>query len=110
MKKILCITACLLLIASFAACDKKSNGGEVVGRGHVFEAVVKAVNEESILVMPAVGTDEVSAATDIGLVVVKSDSIPQVKVGDKVRIDYDGTMTRSIPAQLGEVYSLEVID
>lgn len=107
MKRLVFVCLCVLLALSLTACGNKND--TETSYGLVFEAVVKEVTEETILVMPAAGTDEAGVAMDIGLVIVKTDLIPSVKVGDKVRIDYDGVITRSIPGQLGEVYSFEII-
>lgn len=109
MRKILSVCICVLLMFSCVACSEKTNGMETTGRGFVFEAVVKEVNEESILVMPVADSNEAGVAMDVGLLVMKSDKIPAVKEGNLVRIDYDGVITRSIPGRLGEVYSFEVI-
>ena len=109
MKRLVCICVCVLVALSLTACGNQNGDATVVGRGFVFEAVVKEVTEETILVMPVAGSDEAGVAMEIGLLVVKTDVIPAVKVGDRVRIDYDGVITRSIPGQLGEVYSFEII-
>ena len=108
MKKFLCLLICFLLMFSVAACAM-DGGDEQVSRGYVFEAEVKEVNEESILVMPTPDSSESKAAMNVGLVVIKTENMPAVKVGDRVRIDYDGVITRSIPGQLGEVYKFEVL-
>lgn len=108
MKKVIAVLLLAAMGTMLFGCSDRP-GETVSARGIVFEAVVKEVNEESILVMPVAGTDEAGVAMDIGLLVMKSDKIPEVRVGDKVRIDYDGVITRSIPGQLGEVYRFEVI-
>lgn len=108
MKSVFCICLCLLLACGLVACDDAAHDAPNA-QDHVFEAVVKEVNEDSILVLPVADFKEANAAMDVGIVVMKSDKIPAVKGGDRVRIEYDGTMTRSIPPQLGEVYSFEVI-
>lgn len=109
MKKILCVCICAMLMLSLVACESKGGQEDLVCYGFVFEAEVREVNEESIVVMPVAGSNEANAAMNVGLVVIKTDRIPEVKVGDRVRIDYDGIITRSIPGQLGEVYSFEII-
>ena len=107
MKRISVFCLCALIILSFSACDGETTQPTVYGT--VFDAVVKEVTEEGILVMPVADSREAGVAMEIGLLVIKTERIPSVKVGDKVRIDYDGVITRSIPGQLGEVYSLLVI-
>lgn len=108
MKTFRIVLCCLLVLLTTAACAPKSQS-VISGQGHVFEAVVLEVHEDRILIMPDASSKEAGAAMDIGLVVAKSEKIPVVKEGDRVRIDYDGTMTRSIPAQLGQIYRFEVI-
>lgn len=109
MRKFLCVFLCMLLLFCSTACTRDSGDNEATARGFSFEAVVKEVSEESILVMPVADSNEAGVAMDVGLLVMKSDKIPAVKEGNLVRIDYDGVITRSIPGRLGEVYSFEVI-
>ena len=109
MKRVICFFVCLLLVVPILACNKADNKPTNL-RSTVFEAVVLEVSSDHILVMPVADAKEFAAAMDIGLVVYKTENFPDLHVGDKVRIDYDGSMTRSIPAHLGEVYSIVLCD
>ena len=108
MRKLFLVSCCLLVLVAMAACGQAQQS-TVSGQGCVFEAVVTEVDEDSILIMPVAGSNEANAALNVGLRVIRSEHLPDLKVGDRVRIDYDGIMTRSIPAQLGQIYSFEVI-
>ena len=107
MKKILSVFLCVLVFTALVACDKQVLPDP---QGDAFEAVVMEVREEGFLVMPVEGSDECGAAMEVGLLVLHREGLPTVKVGDRVRIDYDGVITRSLPGRLGEVYSVYIID
>lgn len=109
MKNLFCILFCVMLLLVCCACAMDGNTTQPK-REFEFQAIVKEVMEDSILVMPEDSYDEAGVAMGIGVVVAKSDLIPIVQVGDRVRICYDGVMTRSIPPVLGQVYSFEVIE
>ena len=108
MRKLSLIVYCCLIASLMLACAPKSKPVHTE-HNHVFEAVVLEVHEDYVLIMPDADSDEAAAAMGIGIAVVRSEKIPPVKEGDRVRVDYDGTMTRSIPPQLGEIRSFEII-
>lgn len=109
MKKLFCVLFCVMLLLVCCACAKDGSTTQSK-KEFEFQAVVKEVMDDSILVMPEDSYDEAGVAMGIGVVIAKSDLIPNVQVGDRVRIRYDGVMTRSIPPLLGQVYSFEVIE
>lgn len=109
MKKLLAVLLCLLACVGIVACNAKDDQTLPAPQGKTFEAVVKEVTDEGFLVMPVEDSEEFDAAMDVGLVVIKRDGMPELKAGDRVRVDYDGSITRSIPGRLGEVYSIHIL-
>lgn len=109
MKRILSVILSLMVFLSVTGCDNKDEQTLPKPQGKIFEAIVKEVADEGFLVMPVEGSQECGAAMEVGLLVLRKDGMPNAKVGDRVRIDYDGVITRSIPGRLYGVYSMNII-
>lgn len=77
-----------------------------------FDATVLEINGKSIFVQPVEGSNELKSADKISFSLDKLDSgdLPEIKVGDKIRITYDGTIAESYPAQLFNIYAVYGID
>ncbi|MDV4150237.1 DUF3221 domain-containing protein [Clostridium sp. AL.422] len=81
--------------------DKPNFAGEVID-----------VSDKSILVSVNKDEDEIKSSDKISvsLDVKLKDSITNFKVGDKVRVFYDGVILESYPAQIHTVYAILLID
>ena len=77
-----------------------------------FDATVLEINDKSILVQPVEGSDELKSSDKISLSLYESDlgDLSEMKVGDKVRITYDGNIAETYPAQIFTVYAVYGID
>lgn len=109
MKKCYVAIMAAVIMLGLVACSNAEAVPTISVRGQVFTATVVEVGEEELLIMPDENCEEYGAAAGVGLRVTKSSELPSVKIGDRIRIDYDGTITRSIPGLLGQVYSLEIL-
>lgn len=104
----------LLLVIVFmtliSGCRKTLNMENVVNEAN-FEATIKEVYENSILVK--VSIDEYLISADlikVSLDVKVKESITNFEVGDKVRIYYDGSIAESYPAQVNNTYAIIILD
>ena len=97
MKKLFCVLFCVMLLLVCCACAKDGNFTQSK-KEFEFQAVVKEVMDDSILVMPEDSYDEAGVAMGIGVVVAKSDLIPDVQVGDRVRTPSVSNESWSTPA------------
>ncbi|MGG7177387.1 hypothetical protein ACQPU1_07350 [Clostridium paraputrificum] len=73
-----------------------------------FNAVVLEVQENYLLVEPIEGEDELKSSDRIKVTkdIVSKAGVPDVKVGDEIRIVYNGEIMESYPARLGVVYAI----
>ena len=74
--------------------------------GAVFEATVKQISEGNILVEPAENAAERASASEIWVRVPENS--PDLQVGDRIVISYDGMIAETYPAQIHTVYAITV--
>ena len=77
-----------------------------------FTAVVTEVYDKEILVAVDKGQDEYKSSDKmiVSLDVELKDNLISFKIGDKVRIFYDGKILESYPAQIRKVYAILLIN
>lgn len=101
MKKYVSIILCLVAILTLlVACGTKN-------KKITFNATVLEVNETSILVEPIEGSNELKSSDKIVVSTTGLDTAG-ITAGSKVKITYNGYILESYPAQLGEVYDIEI--
>lgn len=71
-----------------------------------FQATVLEAGDAQILVEPVSGSAELASADQI---YVSNPDAVALQAGDVVEITYDGSIMETYPAQLGEVYSIEIV-
>ena len=74
-----------------------------------FEAEILEINSNSILVKPNQDTDEAKSSDKITIPTWTIEIKQKLKVGDIVKITYDGVILESYPAQINEVYKIEKV-
>ncbi len=77
-----------------------------------FNATVLEVYEKSVLVEPFEGEVELSSSDQIvvSTEVVSTHEVPQMEVGDTIRIVYNGEIAESYPAQIATVFAIYPVD
>lgn len=70
------------------------------------------VYEKSVLVEPFEGEVELSSSDQIvvSTEVVSTHEVPQMEVGDTIRIVYNGEIAESYPAQIATVFAIYPVD
>ena len=76
--------------------------------GVILDAKVLEVSNGAVLVEPMPGSWELNSADKIWVSMLM-DTEPALRVGEIIRICYDGQLMESYPAQLGEVFSIQVV-
>ena len=76
----------------------------------VFTAVVLEVHEGYLLVEPLEGEEIRRAADRITVSTGELEDLPELEAGDLVAVAFGGGVMESYPAQLGEVYSIELAE
>lgn len=71
-----------------------------------FQATVLEVNDTNILVEPVPDSAEHMSS---GQIYVPNQESVAVQTGDLVEITYDGSIMETYPAQLGQVYSIQIV-
>ena len=67
------------------------------------------INSNSILVKPNQDTNEVKSSDKITILIWSIDIKQKLRVGDIVKITYDGIILESYPAQINGVYKIEKV-
>lgn len=109
MKKgLLCLAFAFILLSG---CSKTINMNNVFDEPN-FTGIVDEVNKGSILVSVNEDEDEIKSSDLISVLldVELKDSITDLKVGDEVRVYYDGSIAESYPAQVDKVYAIILVD
>ena len=90
--------------------DKVDGSSGTAVAPSVFQAKVLEVDDGCVLVEPLEGEDELRCSDRIYVFFGDLKNIPEIKVGDILQIQYDGTIRESYPAQIGPAYVIEVIE
>lgn len=72
-----------------------------------FQAIVLECSDTSILAEPVEGSLELDSADQFHIPNIEG---TQLQAGDVIEIAYDGSIMETYPAQLGEVYSITLIE
>ncbi|MBR4072789.1 MAG: hypothetical protein IKK24_02495, partial [Clostridia bacterium] len=72
------------------------------------DATVQEIEDSRILVAPI--DEKIGSLISINVKVHTTDNLPLLKVGDKVRIAYDGYILETYPAMLGRFYGIELLE
>lgn len=73
-------------------------------------AVVKEIIGETMLVEAVADSPELSSAHQFTIPIRNMAASPEPQIGDVIEIRYDGVIMESDPAQLGEIYSVTVVE
>lgn len=76
--------------------------------GVIMDAKVLEVSNGAVLVEPMPGSAELNSADKIWVPMLM-DTEPALRVGEIVRICYDGQLMETYPAQIGEVFRIQVV-
>lgn len=109
----------ILVGVLFAGCTNDNDNGNDGGlNGNdeeqvmQFVATVLEIDDTSILVEPVEGEDILRSAdrVSVGTGNLDPEDVPEMEVGDTVRIFYAGGVMESYPAQLEDVQIIEMVD
>ena len=75
-----------------------------------FLATILEINNQTYLVEPVVGSNELKSSDQIIVPMKNMSPSPEPKVGDVIEITYDGSIAESYPAQITEVYGIKVVE
>lgn len=107
-RTILCLFSCVFIMLCIACSFNNENekGQEY------FNAIVLENYESYLLVEPIEGEEELKVADKIQVQkdIISAAGIPDVKIGDEIRIVYDGNIIESYPAKLKIVYAVYMAD
>ena len=113
MKKHLLLILTLSLILIIVACGTSSADGESEVGGDeavTFQAAILGIQDGYYLVGPMEGSAELNSADQIIIPMINMNPSSEPEVGDVLEIEYDGSIAESYPAQIGNVYSIRVVE
>ncbi len=111
MKRFMAFVLAWIAVLGLAACDHKSGKDFDPAETFSFHAAVLEVHDSYLLVEPSADSNESKSADKIQVSLKdKTSSWPMPAVGDFVNIVYDGNLMETYPAQLGNVYRIEILE
>ena len=112
MKRQLLLILTMSLILLAAACGTSSGGESKVGGDETvtFQATIIEIQDDCYLVELVEGSVELNSADRITIPMTNMEPSPEPEVGDVLKIEYDGSIAESYPAQITKVYSIRVVE
>lgn len=108
MKKIILLIPLILSIFIVSACTKDESEKAInENKVHSMEGIVKEISEETFLMESRDRTH--LGDVRVSLKAIKKDKKDKLLVGDIVKVNYDGIMSKSEPAQIAGVYSVDIV-
>lgn len=101
-----------ITISNVGGVDNPTNVSTQEGFNPYFNATVLEVYEGSVVVEPFEGTEERKSSDKISvsLNVISTNPVPSIKVGDRIRVVYNGEIAESYPAQINKVFAIYALD
>lgn len=107
MKKNISIILSIMCILSLVGCGKKEPVGDPPSVS--FQATILEINNQTYLVEPVEGSQELKSADQITVPMKNLDPSLEPEIGDIIEIKYNGEIAESYPAQITEVYGIKVV-
>ena len=110
MKKLILLCCALSCVLGLISCGSKSGKDFDPAPTGSFQATVVEAHDDYLMVEPLAGSNESKSADRIHVSLKnKTISWPNPTVNDVIEISYDGSIMETYPAQLGEVYHIEIV-
>ena len=108
---IICLTVFILFSRNLKE-DSSNPAASADDKKHSasFSAAIIEADEHSLLVEPVEGSAELSSSDRISIPIEYMPKSPTPKVGDIISIQYNGEIMESYPAQLGEIYGIQLME
>ena len=108
---IICLTVFILFSRNLKE-DSSNPAASADDKKHSasFSAAIIEADEHSLLVEPVEGSAELSSSDRISIPIEYMPKPPTPKVGDIISIQYNGEIMESYPAQLGEIYGIQLME
>lgn len=112
MRKQMLLILTLNLILAFTACGTSGSGESEAGGNEkaTFQATLLEIRDGYYLVEPVDGSTELNSADRITVPMINMNPSPEPEVGDILKIEYDGSIAESYPAQITNVYNISVVE
>ena len=101
MKRYLSIILACICILSLIGCGESSSS--------TFKAIILEITDNSYLVEPVEGSNELRSADQIMVAMKNLDPSLEPEVGDTIKIKYRGAIMETYPAQIGDVINIKVV-
>lgn len=106
------IITCIVVAVCFLTNPPKDNNADPNNPAleHDFRALVIEANAQYLLVEPVIGSAERNSADRIEVSLANQSPEPMPKVGEEVKIVYDGLIQETYPARITNVYRVEIMN
>ena len=105
MRKYITLVLALVCVLGLIGCAKNDPTESTV-----FRATILEISNQTLLVEPVEGSQELKSSDQIRLPIKNMSPSPVPKVGDIIEITYNGELAESYPAEINEVYNVEVVE
>ena len=95
----------ILIVLALVRGDKKSIGNVSTA---TFEAEILEIHDSYYLVKPVEESQELKSADQIEVSIGNLELSLKPTTGDRIKVEYDGEIVESYPAQITEVYDIEI--
>lgn len=114
MKKLLSLVMVLVCILALSGCDNEASNDSSDANGQTyFNATVLELNDGSVKVECTQSFDsgisvgeEIFVSTDV----VAASGVPELAIGDGIRVVFNGDIMESYPLQIGTVFAVYLLD
>lgn len=114
MKRLLSLLFVLVCMMTLFGCGKEPGEGLVDEKGQAyFNAIVLESNEGSVKVKCTEAFDSgisVDEEFSVSTNVIASKGAPEMTVGDKIRVVFNGEIMESYPLKLGTVFAIYLLN
>ena len=101
MRKYITIILASICVLSLIGCGESSSS--------TFKAIILEITDNSYLVEPVEGSNELRSADQIMISMKNLDPSLEPEVGDVIKIKYRGAIMETYPAQIGDVINIKVV-
>lgn len=96
----------ILIVLALVGGDKKSIGNVSTA---IFEAEILEIHDSYYLVKPVEESQELKSADQIEVSIGNLELSLKPTTGDRIKVEYDGEIAESYPAQITKVYDIEIV-
>jgi len=105
MKKFSYVLIYVLITLFLCACSSNNVPSDAVS----FQATVTEITDNSMLVRPVDGSDELNSSVSFSIALSNLSDTSSLQIGDTLEISYNGDILETYPATLAKIYRITIL-